>query len=65
MNKEVLALFDELYKEISKEKFSSEEEKFEELKNQISVYMGGPNAPRGSSRMVFPLNDGKIGRAHV
>ena len=60
MNKEVLALFDELYKEINKEKFSSEEEKFEELKNQISVYMGGPNAPRGSSRMVFPLNDGTV-----
>jgi hypothetical protein len=60
MNKEVLSLFDELYREISKEKFSSEEEKFEELKNQISVYMGGPNAPRGSSRMVFPLNDGTV-----
>jgi hypothetical protein len=53
----VLELFDSLYEEINKDANIPAEEKLASFKDQISLYMGGPKAPRGSSRMVFPLNE--------
>jgi len=49
--------FDSLYEEINKDANIPAEEKLKSFMDELLIRMGSPEAPRGSSRMVFPLNE--------